>query len=226
LGSAFTPAVAAPQYMAVILDPQQQFGAPEIVWVTAHTGGANTATVVRAQEGSTLRAHNTGEFWVAGPTPQDYFPWNWTSYTPTWASVSGGASVGNGALVGNYALFGATCFLNISLVFGSTTSGGNGGWSFTLPPGVTGIAIAQNLVCECQTTGSGSIVWAGFANIATGSQSTIAPFISQSINTVTMGQVQNTDSSGNTGHGIPNTGNNYPFGNGANLLITGVFQTA
>jgi hypothetical protein len=58
--------------MPVILDPQQQFGTPEIVYVTAHTSSATTATVLRAQEGSTLRAHDTGEYWVAGPTALDF----------------------------------------------------------------------------------------------------------------------------------------------------------
>src|SRR4029077_1330615 len=72
LGSTFTPAVASPNYMPVVLDPQQQFGTPEIVYVTAHTASATAATVVRAQEGSALRAHSSGEFWVAGPTALDF----------------------------------------------------------------------------------------------------------------------------------------------------------
>lgn len=71
LGSAFTPTVANPNYMPVILDPQQQNGAPEIVYVTAHSGSATTATVLRAQESTSTRAHLTGEFWVAGPTALD-----------------------------------------------------------------------------------------------------------------------------------------------------------
>jgi hypothetical protein len=72
LSSAFTPVVASPNYMPVILDPQQQFGTPEIVYVTVHSGSATTATVVRGQENTAVRAHDTGEFWVVGPTTRDF----------------------------------------------------------------------------------------------------------------------------------------------------------
>jgi len=43
----------------------------EIVWVTAHTAGATTATIVRAQEGTTAAAHNSGIAWQHGPTALD-----------------------------------------------------------------------------------------------------------------------------------------------------------
>lgn len=58
----------------------------EIVWVTAHTSGATTATILRAQEGTAAAAHNSGVAWVHGPTALDenYLTAGaWLSYTPT-----------------------------------------------------------------------------------------------------------------------------------------------
>ena len=227
LGTAFVPAISGAQYMPVILDPQQQIGAPEIVWVTAHTGSATAATVVRAQEGSTLRAHNSGEFWVAGPTPMDSFPWNWTAYTPTWTAVTSNPSVGNGTLTSAYMLYGSTCFLSIYLAFGSTTSGGKGAWSFTLPSGITSAAIGQSIPALILTTGNSvTALWNAVGQISPSSTSLIPAtnIISTSSN---MLDVQNTDSTGAGGTGVPNVGGgDVPFKNLSSITISGAFQTA
>lgn len=50
---AFLPAIAVPNYMRLVLNPDGLGGtAPEIVIVTAHTAAATTCTVTRAQETS------------------------------------------------------------------------------------------------------------------------------------------------------------------------------
>jgi len=67
-------AIASPSISVIILDPLGSAGDPEIVWVTAHTGSASTATITRAQEGSTARQHNSGVPWVHGPSPLDFLP--------------------------------------------------------------------------------------------------------------------------------------------------------
>lgn len=70
------PDVTAPDYMPLILDPAKLGGEPEIVWVTAHTGGDTTATVVRGKEtlygSSAGRAHLTGVAWAHGPTAGEF----------------------------------------------------------------------------------------------------------------------------------------------------------
>ncbi|HXA90649.1 MAG TPA: hypothetical protein VNW96_19195 [Mycobacterium sp.] len=66
------PVVASPDYLILALDPFAVYGAPEKVRVTAHSSAATTATVVRAVEGSTPRAHGGGEAWVWAPTTQDW----------------------------------------------------------------------------------------------------------------------------------------------------------
>lgn len=68
------PAVGSTEHAAVVLDPDGKFGAPEIAWVTAHTAGATTATIVRAREGSTARQHDRDVPWIHGPTPWDFSP--------------------------------------------------------------------------------------------------------------------------------------------------------
>ena len=71
-GLADLPAIGATQFAAITLDPLGTAGAPEVVWVTAHTASATSATIVRAREGTTARQHASGTAWVHGPTPADY----------------------------------------------------------------------------------------------------------------------------------------------------------
>ena len=71
-GLADLPAIGATQFAAITLDPLGTAGAPEVVWVTAHTAATTTATIVRAREGTTARQHAAGTAWVHGPTPADY----------------------------------------------------------------------------------------------------------------------------------------------------------
>ena len=60
--------VASPDFIALTLDPEEVDGAPEIVWVSAHSSSATTATIVRGREGSGNRAHPVGTVVVAGVT--------------------------------------------------------------------------------------------------------------------------------------------------------------
>jgi hypothetical protein len=54
------------------------------------------------------------------------------SYTPVWtASVN--PVVGNGSLLGRYVQLGPLIVAQIQLTWGSTTTGGSGGWILTLP---------------------------------------------------------------------------------------------
>lgn len=57
----------------------------------------------------------------------------WTSYTPTWTALSTNPTLGNGTLTGKYIQLGKIVMFRISIVFGSTTTVGNGTWSLTLP---------------------------------------------------------------------------------------------
>jgi hypothetical protein len=64
------PAVTGTNHAPVTLhDPVA--GVYEIVWVTAHTASATTATIARGKEGSTALAWASGAMWTHGPTVRD-----------------------------------------------------------------------------------------------------------------------------------------------------------
>lgn len=79
-------AVASPDIAKIILDPLGLSGAPEVVYVTAHTASATTATISRAAEGTTARQFAAGTTWVNGPTLVDWgtpvAPATQTAYNP------------------------------------------------------------------------------------------------------------------------------------------------
>lgn len=66
------PAVTAPDIASISLDPNSDFGTPEVVYITAHAAGSTTATIVRAQEGSTARSHSLTEVWINALTTTDF----------------------------------------------------------------------------------------------------------------------------------------------------------
>lgn len=93
-----------------------------------------------------------------------------TAYTPTWTADSVNPSLGNGTLKGAYIQFGKLLFLRGSLVFGSTTSAGTGGWLMTLPASITArtdTAIRQAISLWAYDSSATSLV-PGVARIDTG----------------------------------------------------------
>lgn len=66
------PAVDATEHMAIVLDYLGAGNGPEIVWVTAHTAGVSTATIVRGREGTSGVEHTSIRPWIHTVTPADY----------------------------------------------------------------------------------------------------------------------------------------------------------
>jgi hypothetical protein len=64
-GLANLPVVGATQHAVIAIEN-------EIVYVTAHTGGATTATILRGQEGTTAAPHNSAVAWYHGPVVSDF----------------------------------------------------------------------------------------------------------------------------------------------------------
>lgn len=63
----------------------------------------------------------------------------WAAYTPTWDSFGAPTpTLGNGTLTGRFRRLGTVIQVQVTLVIGSTTTLGTGGWVFYLPSGVTG----------------------------------------------------------------------------------------
>lgn len=85
----------------IILDPIGAGNGPEIVYVTAHTGSATTATIVRGREGTSGVSHTSTMTWVHAPTRADYelmgttanrpsgtgLPYKWQRYFDTTLGV-------------------------------------------------------------------------------------------------------------------------------------------
>lgn len=91
------PAVAAPDVATVTLHDTAT-GLYEIVHVTAHTAAATTATILRAQEGSTARAWASGTTWLHGPTAKDLIEkpsWE-TSQRTVYVATTGSDTTGDG----------------------------------------------------------------------------------------------------------------------------------
>lgn len=61
------------KYVPIVLadDSQRLF---EVVWVTGHSAGSTTVTVIRGREGSTARSWGAGALWRCGPTSRDAQP--------------------------------------------------------------------------------------------------------------------------------------------------------
>jgi hypothetical protein len=65
------PNIASPDYLPItVLDSSGKYS--EEMWITAYTQGANSATVARAQEGSTAASHAAGDKIVHAPTAFDF----------------------------------------------------------------------------------------------------------------------------------------------------------
>lgn len=75
-GLANLAAVTGTDVAVVTLDPNRVNGAPEIVYVTAHTAAATSATILRGQEGTAARQHPSGTFWTHSPTAVDHRPFS------------------------------------------------------------------------------------------------------------------------------------------------------
>jgi hypothetical protein len=64
------PVINTTNYMVITLDPVS--ANPEIIYVTAHTASAASATIVRGREGSTARQHAQNTRWTHAPTRMDH----------------------------------------------------------------------------------------------------------------------------------------------------------
>lgn len=82
----------------------------------------------------------TAAFWKTEVTDRwtDVYS-GWTSYTPTWTAATSNPSLGNGTLTAAYKRLDGSksVYLRLRLVAGTTTTYGNGAWSFSLPAGLT-----------------------------------------------------------------------------------------
>jgi len=108
-GVAGNPTITIPDAVTLVT--------PTITGLTTLTGGqiAFPVTAIPSANPNTLDDYEEG------------------TYTPTWTAVTTNPVLGNGILNGWYTKIGNTVTVNISLTMGSTTTYGNGVYSFSLP---------------------------------------------------------------------------------------------
>ena len=162
-------AVVSSAEAIIILDPNRLTGAPEIVVVTAHTGSATSATIVRGQFGTTARQHAAGTEWVHGPIASnattfvtasddqgDFVPPNaWETYTPSNVNIT----VGNGTETAFFQRIGRLIAVRYSLTFGTTTSFG-GQIQIGLPVASVSASVHQVLAASILDASAGFYVGA------------------------------------------------------------------
>ncbi|MDF2919741.1 MAG: hypothetical protein K0S70_3958 [Microbacterium sp.] len=148
------------------------------------------------------------------------------SYTPTWSASGVAPVLGNGSLTGRARLIRRGWIsLRNELVFGSSTTGGSGPWSFGLPPGMVAHGSGdQVLTCTAYLAGA-NWDFDGNARIAAGS-SLIMPRLPERVDSSVLKRAQNADGSGNNSTGIPLYPGNYSFLPGAKLIIEGIVELA
>ncbi len=131
----------------------------------------------------------------------------WTSYTPTWTAATSNPVLGNGTLVGRHIKWGRTDIYDITLVMGSTTTYGSGGYSFDAP--ATSANAGTTFVGNVQLSAASR--WAG-QNLIIPNASTMTVFLSTSNANPTL-----TPMTGSTPVTLASTNQ---------LRITGMYETA
>jgi hypothetical protein len=96
----------------------------------------------------------------------------WTSYTPTWASSGTAPAIGNGTLTGRYrrAANSDLVIVEITQVWGSTTTNGTGLYNWTLPVTASSAAVTAIVSGSGQVTNAGDISQPCVSVVATTTQ--------------------------------------------------------
>jgi hypothetical protein len=161
-------AVVSSAEAIIILDPNRINGAPEHVVVTAHTGSATSATIVRGQFGTTARSHPQGTEWVHGPIASnastdltaaddqgDFVPMNaWTTFTPT--LVQSGA-VTKTVTYGRFKRLGRTIHVVVDLAVTGTGTAANivfVGLPVAAASGLFGATVGAGLLFDSSSGGT------------------------------------------------------------------------
>lgn len=187
------------------------------VTVAAATLIDGDASVILSAQYATIVIVSDGATWQL----ENYLPGLWTAYTPTWTASSSPPSIGNGSLTARFLKVGRLCHLELLVSFGSTTNGGVGFYTFSLP--FTASSGVDHLgVCKAFVTGSTN--YQGFSFVGSGG-TTVLPYMPASATDGSMQPAGGT-SNGSPGTGIPLIAGQYTFTSGTNLLISISYATA
>ena len=117
-----------------------------------------TTSIIRADGAISGTSISATTFNLAGSQIESA----WTSYAVSWTSQSSPQPViGNGTITGYYKVIGKTAFVRVKLNWGTTTSGGNGDWRFSLP---VNAASADGVQLPCSILDNGVNWYTGIVN--------------------------------------------------------------
>lgn len=180
---------------------------PSLLWQEGSAPATPASTKWRLYFKTTGLFHKDDAGAEVGPLAAAGGIGTWTDYTPTWAGSGAAPAIGNGSLTGRYKeLDGTTLAVHVRLLWGSTTTAGSTGWTFSLPAGYTGAARRQLL--EDRALDSGTSYYAGGAVVGVS-----ATVISE------VGLVNHT-ASGDAGLGVP-----FTWATNDELFISGIIET-
>jgi hypothetical protein len=147
------------------------------------------------------------------------------TYTPVVTAAAGTPTVGNGTATGWYQLVGRACVFSIDIAWGSTSNGGGGAMSLSLP--VAAVAGAPNAEVAGVITLFGGAVYTVVGQIAP-SATTLQMFAAVSPTASNVGVVQNANTSFTVGTGVPQVAGFLTFAAGAGpaLRVSGSYWVA
>ena len=155
---------------------------------------------------------------------------SWTPYAVAWGIGAGGTLpvIGNGKLFGFYKQIGKLCVLHVYLEFGSTTNGGAGSWTFSLPFNPA-LNVEQTLQCRGYCGGATTVGTYGGVVVIGAGNTVCVPYLPNAAGNCVLSAVQNANNAATPGTGIPAAAS-YPFvysgtPPSSNLTITGTYET-
>jgi hypothetical protein len=168
---------------------------------------------------------DTDVSWIDDGT--DWLPTSWTTYTPTWAAATTAPALNNGTLLGRYRYTDIhTVELRVMLTFGSSTTGGAGAYTFTLPSGVSGQTAGEQIVSAKTYQATINRNYWGYAQVATGSPTLLRPHFPVGPEVSDYAAMQNANSGGGSSTGVPVVTGNYSYLSGSTLVIQGFIEVS
>jgi hypothetical protein len=109
-------------------------------------------------------------------------------------------------------------WIDITLIFGTTTNGGTGNYSFALPFTAAASPGEFDVLAKAYCTGGGLTGTYPGQGYIVGSGSTVSPYVSNSSTDNRLGNLNQNNP------GTPNVGAFFPIGNGSIIKIAGVYS--
>jgi hypothetical protein len=146
----------------------------------------------------------------------------WIAYQTTWAASISPPSIGNGILRSFYRRSGSSCEVSIFLTFGSTSSGGTGNITFSLPF-QSAMPVEEAFGFAKIYTAFDGTNFVGWGLIAPGGA---VVFVMMPINATDnrTAFMRNADATSLPNTGVPQIAGHYPLENGGNLHIRGSYR--